>query len=198
MKITDEIYQVGGGRFSSPEDAAVYLIHFREHAALVDAGCGRDQNKILSNIKKLGVAPEQIEYLLITHCHFDHTGGAKALREITHCRTVAHEFDAPFLERGDSTVTAAGWYGSEMEAFPIDIKLKGERQEIALGERTIEALHAPGHSPGSVVYVTKSQGLKVVFAQDVHGPLHPDLLSNKENYLQSLEMLFSLGSVDIC
>ena len=40
-KITNEICQVGGGRLTSSEDAAVYLININSHCALVDAGCGR-------------------------------------------------------------------------------------------------------------------------------------------------------------
>ena len=198
MKITNEIYQVGGGEYSAPQDAAVYLICFNGHAALVDAGCGYGQNRILNNIRKCGISPEAIEYLLITHCHFDHTGGIKALKEILGFKTVAHELDAPFLERGDPHVTAASWYGSPMEAFPVDIKVSGSRQEIPLGGREILAIHTPGHSPGSMVYVTESQGNKVVFAQDVHGPLHPDLLSQREDYLHSLEILLNLQADILC
>ena len=41
MYITGEIDQVGGGKLTAPEDAAIYLINFNGHAALVDAGCGR-------------------------------------------------------------------------------------------------------------------------------------------------------------
>ena len=40
MKITKEIYQIGGTGMTSPEDAAVYLIDFNGLAAVIDAGCG--------------------------------------------------------------------------------------------------------------------------------------------------------------
>ena len=82
MHITGEIDPVGGGKLTAPEDAAIYLINFNGHAALVDAGCGRAQPQLLDNIRAGGVDPEQIEYLLLTHCHFDHTGGAQARREL--------------------------------------------------------------------------------------------------------------------
>ena len=39
-KITEEIFQVGGGGYTSPQDAAVYLVAWDGRAALVDAGCG--------------------------------------------------------------------------------------------------------------------------------------------------------------
>ncbi len=43
-----------------------------------------------------------------------------------------------------------------------------------------------------------SQGLKVVFAQDVHGPLHPSLLSSREDYLDSLQRLLDLDADILC
>ncbi|MDM8523457.1 MBL fold metallo-hydrolase [Desulfococcaceae bacterium HSG8] len=198
MKITDEIFQVGGGRLTSYEDAAIYLISFNGHAAIVDAGCGDSQDKLLKNIRSCGVKPDQIEYLFITHCHYDHTGGAKALKDKLQCRIISHELDAPFLEQGDNRVTAASWYDSVIQSFTVDRKLSGAREKIDLGGRIIEAVHTPGHSPGSVVYLTESDGFRVVFAQDVHGPLDPSLLSDKADYRRSLELLLSLEADILC
>lgn len=198
MKVTNEIYQVGGPGLTSYEDAAIYLIDFGDCAAIVDAGCGRFQDDLLKNIGSCGVNPKQIEYLLITHCHFDHTGGAKALRDRLQCRTIAHELDARFLEEGNDDVTAATWYGSSMEPFCIDRKLSGDREEIQISGRVVTAIHTPGHSPGSVVYQMESEGLNVVFAQDVHGPLDPSLLSDREHYMRSLELIISLKADILC
>ena len=106
--------------------------------------------------------------------------------------------DAVYLEAGDDKVTAAKWYGAKMEPLVIDRKLRLPREEILLGNRSIEAVHAPGHSPGSVVFLTKSEGLRVLFAQDVHGPLDPSLLSNRGDYLKSLNLLLSLDADILC
>jgi glyoxylase-like metal-dependent hydrolase (beta-lactamase superfamily II) len=198
VHITGEIHQVGGGQLTAPEDAAIYLINFNGHGALVDAGSGRAQPRLMDNIRTCGVDPEQIDYLLLTHCHFDHTGGAQALRKLLDCQIVAHALEAPFLERGDNRVTAATCYGATLAPFRVDRKLAGPREEILLGGRVIGALHTPGHSPGSVVYVTESEGLKILFAQDVHGPLHPDLLSDAALYRQSLKLLLALEADLLC
>jgi glyoxylase-like metal-dependent hydrolase (beta-lactamase superfamily II) len=198
MHITGEIDQVGGGQLTASEDAAIYLINFNGHAALVDAGCGRSLPRLLANIRARGVEPHQIAYLLLTHCHFDHTGGAQALRQQLGCRIVAHALEAPFLEQGNNTVTAATWYGATLAPLQVDRQLSGAREEILLGGRVIEALHTPGHSPGSVVYATVSDGLKILFAQDVHGPLHPDLLSDAADYRRSLELLLALEADVLC
>jgi len=198
MEITSEIFQIGGAGYTSPEDAAVYVINFDGHAAMVDAGCGRAQHKLLRNIRSCGVKPDSIELLLITHCHFDHTGGVSGLKEFLSMDVVAHELEASFLEKGDNTVTAAKWYGAAIQPFRIDRRLKGPREEIDLGGRRIEAIHTPGHSPGSVVYLTESDGYKVLFGQDVHGPINPVILSDRDDYLRSLERLLSLDADILC
>jgi glyoxylase-like metal-dependent hydrolase (beta-lactamase superfamily II) len=197
-RITSEIFQVGGGVYTSPEDAAIYLINYGSHAALVDAGCGYGHERLLRNIGECGVWSEQVEYLLITHCHFDHTGGASRLKEHLRCTVVAHELEADYLEQGDDQVTAASWYDASIRPFTVDRRLSGAQEEISLGGRSISAIHIPGHSPGSVVYLTESEGQKVLFAQDVHGPLAPSLLSNRKDYLHSLRLLVSLEADILC
>lgn len=163
VQITKEIFQVGGSQLTSPEDAAIYLINFDGHVALIDAGCGDGQDRLLVNIKACGGNLEQIEYLLITHCHYDHTGGVKALKDLLHCQIVAHELEAPFLEQGDNVVTAAKWYGAKIRLFNVDFKISGHLGEIELGGRIIQAIHTPGHSPGSMVFLTESEEMKVLF-----------------------------------
>lgn len=198
MKITNEIYRVGGQGLTSPQDAAIYLIDFGGHAALVDAGCGGAEDRLLKNVQSCGIGPGQIECLLVTHCHFDHTGGIKGLKKRLGCQVIAHELDTPFLERGDDEVTAATWYGASIEPITVDRKLSGAEENIRLGDGLIQAIHTPGHSPGSVVYVTESEGLKVLFGQDVHGPLHSSLLSNRVDYLRSLERLLAIEADILC
>lgn len=198
MQITEEIFQVGGTGITATEDAAVYLIRFGGDAALVDAGCGGSVPGILKNIKATGTPHKAIAYLLVTHCHYDHTGGTRALREKLACRVVAHELDAPYLEAGDDIVSAAKWYGQSLSPCPVDIKLAGERSTLSLGGRDIHALHIPGHSPGSLAYYVESGGKRVLFAQDVHGPLAPTLLSDSAAYRHSLEKLLGLDADILC
>jgi glyoxylase-like metal-dependent hydrolase (beta-lactamase superfamily II) len=109
-----------------------------------------------------------------------------------------HELDAGFLEAADQEVTAATWYGSRLEPCVVDRKLASSEGELRLGTHIIQAVHIPGHSPGSLAYVVTSAGRKIVFAQDVHGPLHPSLLSNAADYQASLHRLIGLGADVLC
>ncbi len=79
-KILPDLWQVGGPGFTSPDDAAVYLVRFGRKAAIVDAGFGNGHASLKLNIDKCLPENAEIEYLFLTHCHFDHTGGAEAVR----------------------------------------------------------------------------------------------------------------------
>ncbi len=196
--ITSEIFQVGGGHLSDPQDAAVYLVSINSHAAVIDAGCGASVDNIIENIRSCGVEPSGIDYLMLTHCHFDHTGGAEAFRHKTQSKIIAHELDAVYLETGDDRVTAASWYGTSLPGFGVDQKLKNSSEAIDLGGRKITALHMPGHSPGSVVYMMESDGYRVLFGQDVHGPLDPSLKSDRSAYQHSLHKILALEADILC
>ena len=111
MEILQNLWLVGGGDLTAPEDAAIYLIRSGEQAALIDAGCGNSHERLVENISSVLAQDITITYLFLTHCHYDHVGGAAALKEQYGCKTVAHRLDATYLESGDSGVTAASWYG---------------------------------------------------------------------------------------
>ena len=198
MEIMENLWQVGGAEYTSVEDAAIYLIRFGEKAALIDAGCGQAHNHLVNNIADVLPPDVVIEYLFLTHCHYDHTGGAEAVRNQYGCRIVAHELDADYLEAGDSTVTAAGWSGARMNPLSIDFKIKERKQSFSVGNGELTAYHCPGHSPGSLVYVAKINSRRVLFGQDVHGPLDDSFLSDRQDYVRSLKFMMGLEADILC
>jgi len=198
VKITENLWQVGGEKLTAPGDAAVYLVRFGHQAALVDAGCGTGHRQLVDNVSACLPPGTTITCLLLTHCHFDHTGGAAAIRDHYGCRIIAHEYDAVYLEAGDSDVTAASWYGAQMPPLKIDERITANRKTIPVGNSEMIAYHCPGHSPGSLVYTAFLGGKTVLFGQDIHGPLHPSLLSDRSQYRDSLKFLLSLEADILC
>jgi glyoxylase-like metal-dependent hydrolase (beta-lactamase superfamily II) len=198
MQIMENLWQVGGAEFTSVEDAAIYLIRFGNKAALIDAGCGSAHSHLVNNISEVLPSDVEIEYLFLTHCHYDHTGGAAAVRNQYGCKIVAHELDAAYLEEGNSTVTAANWYGARMIPLQIDTKIKNKEKTFQIGDNKMVAHHCPGHSPGSVVYLAELNSTLVLFGQDVHGPLDASFLSNRDDYLRSLKFMVSLDADILC
>ena len=88
MRITDEVYLVGGGAtlafgLSDDPDCHVYLIDGGGELALVDCGMadGTSLTRIVANIEAEGLAVGRLRKLLLTHYHMDHAGGAGRFRE---------------------------------------------------------------------------------------------------------------------
>ena len=198
MRILDGLWQVGGNGFSGPADAGVYMVRFGRSAALIDTGCGDGQERLMDNIAECLPAGCRVSALLLTHCHFDHSGGARALRQAFGCPITAHHLDAHFLEQGDDRATAACWYGAEMAPLEVDIKLTTSPTDISVGSGVITAHHCPGHSPGSLVYTAQLGANRVLFGQDIHGPLHAMLRSNAIDYYASLERMLDMQADLLC
>ncbi|PKL37977.1 MAG: MBL fold metallo-hydrolase [Spirochaetae bacterium HGW-Spirochaetae-1] len=198
MKITSQVFQVGGSTQSYSADAAIYLIKDGPVAALIDAGTGGGARRVVDNIRSTGTGPDSIRYLFLTHCHYDHTGGALELQKATGSVIVAHALDAAFLEDGDSETTAASWYGSFMKPVAVDIKVTEGEKQFVLDGLTLNFYHTPGHSPGSSVLTVRSDDQLVLFGQDVHGPLNDVLRSSRKDYIRSLEFLLSLEADILC
>jgi hydroxyacylglutathione hydrolase len=116
-----------------------------KRGAVVDPG--GDVDMILEAVSKMGLT---IEKILLTHGHIDHAGGAAELREKLGVTIEGpHEADKYLL---DSLPQSGARYGqlTAREVTPDRWLKDGDAVEVA-GFR-FAIIHAPGHSPGSVVF----------------------------------------------
>ena len=125
--------------------------------AVVDPG--GDLETIEGAIKELGL---EIEKILITHGHIDHAGGADELRERLGVKIEGpHPADRFLLDNLEKQGAA---YGIPARKVTPDRWLE-EGETVTVAGQTFDILHCPGHSPGSVVFVSKAQ--KFMLAGDV-------------------------------
>jgi glyoxylase-like metal-dependent hydrolase (beta-lactamase superfamily II) len=123
-------------------------------AAVVDPG--GDLDNIREAIAQSGVTVEKI---ILTHGHIDHAGGAAELREDLGVTIEGpHEADRFLLERLAEQGQA---YGFPARAVTPDRWLN-EGDTVTIGDLTLDVLHCPGHSPGSIVLVSKDQRFALV------------------------------------
>lgn len=142
-----------------------FLIKAPGRNILVDTGFGQT---VFEKIRKLGVEPEQIDAVLMTHLHGDHIGGlakdGKALFPNAKIYVSSRERDFFTKTQVNQAVVAAlAPYGSRVETFePTD--LFAVRKEILPG---ISAIAAYGHTPGHTMYLLENGGAKFLIWGDL-------------------------------
>lgn len=208
IQLEQDFYIVGGGDtgpgISSYKDCNIYLIVEEEQGILFDAGSGMDTRLILENICETGIPLSKIQYLFITHCHGDHAGGAKDMKQaMPHLTIVASEEEAKLMESG--TDAQLGLEAAKVKgAYPKDYEFRHQRVDhiVANSERillpgiVIEAIVVPGHSIASVCYLVEWRGRRYLFSGDSvykNGALslqncYGSSLGNYREYLPRLRM----------
>lgn len=96
------------------------------------------------------IGDAKLEYILLTHGHFDHIGGVAAIKRVYGAKVVVSRQDEPMLASGKLNLGA--FMGSTPEKADADI-LVDEGSELVLGSTKIKVLSTPGHTKGSVCYL---------------------------------------------
>ena len=161
-----------------PGHAAAHIIHDAGRAAFVDVGTNSSVPYLLGALAELGIAREAVDYLLLTHVHLDHAGGAGALmRELPNARAVLHPRGAPhMIDPAKLIAGSQAVYGEVRfrrlygELLPIAaerVQVVGDGERVRLGGRTLELIHTPGHAQHHYVVVDEAHAS--IFTGDTFG-----------------------------
>jgi glyoxylase-like metal-dependent hydrolase (beta-lactamase superfamily II) len=183
-----EEYHVAPGEVM---DVMCLLLRTAGHTILVDTGWGAgdqpDTGKLLDNLRRQKIRPEEIDAVIISHCHPDHIGGITGAggrlvfpRARYFMGKIGWDFwtSGPDLSGIDENIVRTMLGAVRKNLLPIKDRLtlvEGDA-EILPG---IEYIRAPGHSPDHGVLVISSGGEQLLYSADlVHHPLQlacPDL-----------------------
>jgi len=154
-----------------------------DRPAVLDAGGANTVDRILAAMDALDVAREDLAYVLVTHLHLDHAGGAGHLAEgCPNAEVVVHERGVEYLTDRDeldhlmeSVSRAAGTedpYG-EPKLVPSDrVRAVSGGETLDLGDRDLDVYDAPGHAPHH--YVCFDEGDGTLYAADAVGEHYRD------------------------
>lgn len=177
MRLTDDIYLVGGGdnglNLTHSKDSHVYVIDGGDELCLVDAGFGPAQDQIEANMRADGLDPERITKIVVTHYHADHAGGLAGWKKAYGCEVLSGKDAAGPIREGDTYWNGLAWaqsfdfYPREyvLEACEVDQELDGG-ERISVGSLTLEAIHTPGHCRGHFCYLLEGSDRRSLFSGD--------------------------------
>ena len=134
VKVFDNLYFVGQTEYSA------WAVTTSDGIIVVDALWDYSvEDEVVNGLKKLGLDPAKIKYVLVSHGHIDHAGGAKLLQERFGARVILSAADWDLLDRNKQP-----WPKPKRDMVATD------GQRLTLGDTTLTLYLTPGHTPGTI------------------------------------------------
>ena len=173
-KVFDNLYFVGSKIHNS------WALTSSQGIILIDTlFTYNSEEEIVGGLKKLGLDPATVKYVIISHAHADHDGGAKLMQDRFHSRIVMGGPDWNAIE-------------ASVNGFPqgkprLDMVAE-DGQKITLGDTTVTIVTTPGHTPGtlSLIFTVKDNGKPLVVAYSGGTAFNfPWTIANFDTYIAS-------------
>lgn len=207
MEVTPNVHvvRVPMKPYSEVYSPNVYLVANRGQGIMIDSGFPNEESfrERLDYLKGLGEI--RLDYIVLTHHHIDHSGGAHRLREATGARITMHPLEAQLLLEAAERVSA-GESAEEQrlrrEAAKVTADLTvGDGDALPAGSLTLRVVHTPGHSAGHICLFLEEE--RVLFSGDnVLGigttAIAPPPSGDMAQYLDSLQRMKALDAALIC
>lgn len=201
-----------------------FLLKYSDGYLLIDTSFPNEYEKLKEKINSIPVEISDINYILLTHYHNDHSGSAAILRDEANARIIAHENALPWLAKGDGTALGS-WVNmrinilfSIVEFFSRDVKdttfppvsmkdddiiISGDDDQI-LRDIGIpgKILCTPGHSNDSISVVLDDGrvfigDLSVDFPKFLGTYYRPALIEDMTQVLESWKKIVDAGAKKI-
>lgn len=178
--VADNVYGIDLEWFDT-ESLAAYVID-APNPTLIETGFANSADRLRDGLRAVNVSPEELVHAVVSHVHLDHAGGASALAtDATDLTVYAHESLADHLVSPDqlieSSERAMGDAFTEIGAptpLPREhLNPVADGSTIDTGDRVLEVIHAPGHSPDHIAIWDETNG--VLFANEGIGHHYPKI-----------------------
>ena len=215
MELTPRVHSIpaAAGFFAGPLAPNVYLVMDGGQGALIDAGYA-DEGSVQARLEYLRGIPElKLAHIVLTHHHIDHASGAHRLRQATSARICLHPREERILRDWQADIPQdvelpparsleerlRAWRRAAAQATAD--RLVDDGDIIAVGGVTIEVVHTPGHTLGSICLYLREE--RVLFTGDtvlglgtvaIAPPPHGDM----GLYIESLERLKTYDAALLC
>src|SRR5579864_3558541 len=173
-KVFDNLYFVGSKIHSS------WALKTSAGIILIDTlYTYNSEEEIVGGLKKLGLDPATVKYVIVSHAHADHVGGAKLMQDRFGSRIVMGGPDWDSIEKSQN--------GYPLGKPKRDI-VADDGQKITLGDTTVTIVTTPGHTPGtlSMLFTVKDNGKPINVAYSGGTAFNfPSTVPNFDTYIES-------------
>ena len=141
-KLFDNLYAVGNS------EATVHALVTSQGIILIDSGyADRVETEVVAGLKKVGLDPANVKYVLVGHGHGDHFGGSSYFQERYGAKVGLTAADWDLIYPATPPANAAN------QVKPKRDLVLAEGQPLTLGDTTVTFVAIPGHTPGSVAFI---------------------------------------------
>ena len=162
----------------TPKAIATGVYATSSGVVLIDPGPGSCIEKLRGSLEAQGIGVRDVESVLVTHIHLDHSGATGLLvEENPRIRVFVHEKGAPHIVDPSKLVNSANqlWgvegvarlWGKVIPVPEGNLHILGERDRVTAGGRAFDVRYTPGHASHHVSYFDESSG--VAWAGDTAG-----------------------------
>ncbi len=175
-----------------------YLI-LGDEVCLIDSGVVSSESVIFDYLDNIGLKPDDISLLILTHSHPDHIGSAKSIKEKSGCKIAAHPGERSWIEDIDLQAKerpVPNFHSLVEGSVEVDIILE-DMDIVNLGEElNLKIIHTPGHSNGSISLLIPGEG--VLFTGDAV-PIRGDLpiYDDATESIQSIKKLKEIEGIKV-
>ena len=172
--------------------AAIHFINQNNKLLIIDTATNHSAKKFLNALHTMNISPEVVEWIILTHVHLDHAGGAGLLMKMcpnaqlaVHSRGARHMINPEKLWA--SVVSVYGKEEAEKQygkLVPVDenrIVVVGEEEVISFQDRRLQIFDAPGHANHHIIIFDEES--KSFFTGDAFGIAYPELASEDEEFI---------------
>lgn len=195
---------IGGLYYVGNSWVSVYLLDTGDGLLLIDTAMAQNVYLTLEGIRKLGFDPRDIRWILLSHAHYDHCGGAAMIANYTKAKVYLGREDMFFLTERPELIHAVDGI---FQPFTVDAHYE-DGVPMRLGRVTVTAKHTPGHTPGTYSFFFDLEEDGQTYRCGMHGGIgvntltkayleeHNLPMSYQQDFLDSLERM-RLEKVDV-
>jgi glyoxylase-like metal-dependent hydrolase (beta-lactamase superfamily II) len=209
-EVGKRVFSLDDKLYSIPAAGSVYFLT-ENKKALIDTGPATSLEAVIKGIHQIGFQPEEIDYIIITHIHLDHSGGVGTLLQYTprakviaHPRALRHLMDPSRLVASAIEAQGQDFVTTNGEVLPVPEHrlipaIDGDTLDLGDGQ-ILTFLHCPGHAPHELcILESRNRGTFVGDAvghyldgTNVMVPITPPPRFDLDLYIATLKRLMNL------